>query len=144
MSEIARRSESTVRDGDKDVAPTDTEKKRELDIDTDEEREIGLEAIRPAATKEEGKTQGEKSDNATSTRAKSLRSIHSHRSYAASDGYTHFKEEEDRPNISSGVTADEPFLVTWDGDSDPMNPRSMTKLRRWLIVLIVSSSSLCV
>ncbi|MCJ1474179.1 hypothetical protein MMC13_002837 [Lambiella insularis] len=33
--------------------------------------------------------------------------------------------------------------VTWDGDDDPMNPRSMTTARKWLIV-IVSSSSLCV
>lgn len=36
------------------------------------------------------------------------------------------------------------FEVDWDGDDDPMNPRSMNKLRKWLIVLTVSSSSLCV
>ena len=34
------------------------------------------------------------------------------------------------------------FEVQWDGDSDPSNPRGRTQ--KWLIVLIVSASSLCV
>ena len=36
------------------------------------------------------------------------------------------------------------FEVHWDGDNDPMNPRSMSKARKWVIVLIVSATSLCV
>ncbi|KAG9577133.1 MFS general substrate transporter, partial [Aureobasidium melanogenum] len=31
-----------------------------------------------------------------------------------------------------------------DGDDDPMNPRSMAYARKWIIVIIVSASSLCV
>jgi hypothetical protein len=51
----------------------------------------------------------------------------------------------------SGITAvgddavnDKEFEVTWDGDDDPMNPRSMPYARKWIIVIIVSASSLCV
>ncbi|KAF2009630.1 MFS general substrate transporter [Aaosphaeria arxii CBS 175.79] len=85
---------------------------------------------------------------------KSLRSTKSRRSYAGGDGYTCFEHDDDqheRPNKSTGSTAaapaaadGDPFLVTWDGDSDPMNPRSMPKWRRWIVVLILSGSSLCV
>jgi hypothetical protein len=35
------------------------------------------------------------------------------------------------------------FTVGWD-ENDPMNPRNMTKARKWLIVIIVSMGSLCV
>lgn len=51
----------------------------------------------------------------------------------------------------SGITAvgddnvnEKEFEVTWDGDDDPMNPRSMPYARKWIIVIIVSASSLCV
>jgi hypothetical protein len=81
----------------------------------------------------------------TQTNAKSLRSIKSHHSRAGADGYT-LNHEDEKPNNSSGEnTSDDPYLVRWEGgDADPMNPRSMTTLRRWCIVLIVSASSLCV
>ena len=36
------------------------------------------------------------------------------------------------------------FEVQWNGDHDPMNPRNMSKARKWMIVLVVSMSSLCV
>lgn len=39
----------------------------------------------------------------------------------------------------------DPFEVHWDGgDEDPMNPRSFSMARKWLVVLIVSASSMCV
>jgi hypothetical protein len=39
----------------------------------------------------------------------------------------------------------DPFEVGWEnGDSDPWCPRKFVKLRKWLIVFIVSSASLCV
>lgn len=80
--------------------------------------------------------------------AKSLRTIRSHHSRAGADGYT-LNDQDEKPNNSSGTTGgdttDDPYLVRWEGgDADPMNPRSMTTLRRWCIVLIVSASSLCV
>lgn len=36
-----------------------------------------------------------------------------------------------------------PYEVQWDGgDSDPMNPRSMSYARKWLIVFVVSLGGL--
>lgn len=62
--------------------------------------------------------------------------------------------DEDRNSAEEGEVADveaggqsekDPFEVRWDGgDSDPMCPRSMSMARKWLIVIIVSASSLCV
>lgn len=36
------------------------------------------------------------------------------------------------------------FEVKFTGDDDPRNPKSMSTLHKWIIVLIVSSTSLCV
>jgi multidrug resistance protein len=36
------------------------------------------------------------------------------------------------------------FKVSWDGDHDSMNPKCMSKARKWLIVAILSTSSTCV
>lgn len=141
MDESARRSESTVRDKHDDSASTDYEKREEVERETDEERTSGLDDIRAVASKTPRDIPDAEANRLAPT--KSLRSVRSHRSYAAGDGYTCFSEDEERPNISSRGTADE-YLVAWDGDSDPMNPRSMSKLRRWTIVCIVSASSLCV
>lgn len=82
---------------------------------------------------------------------RSLRTTRSHQSRAGGDGYTCFDAEPvdkthsraQDANANGGV-AEQPYLVTWDGDADPENPRSMTKLRRWGIVLICAASSLCV
>ena len=40
--------------------------------------------------------------------------------------------------------AKESFAVKWDGGEDPMNLRNMGTARKWMIVLLVSTSSLCV
>jgi hypothetical protein len=146
MSDKSRRSESTVRAQQEVAASTDYEKRDESAMDMKEEEEnIGMEEIEKSETQELDSPHEEHSNPSRLPHAKSLRSIHSHRSYAGGDGYTCFPEQDELPNKSSGDTADgEPFLVTWDGDSDPMNPRSMSKLRRWIIVFIVSASSLCV
>ena len=44
------------------------------------------------------------------------------------------KEEED----------DDKFDVTWDGEHDPEDPKTMAWWRKWLIVVIIATSSLCV
>lgn len=36
------------------------------------------------------------------------------------------------------------FVVGWDGDTDPMNPRNMPKIRKWIIIAIMASGALCV
>jgi hypothetical protein len=51
---------------------------------------------------------------------------------------------ETRPDVEEPQGEDR-YQVRWDnGDEDPMNPRSMTLLRKWVVVSTVSASSLCV
>ncbi|KAI1780570.1 MFS general substrate transporter [Hypoxylon cercidicola] len=38
----------------------------------------------------------------------------------------------------------DPFEVAWDGDDDPLCPRSMSIVRKWLVVVTVGMGSLCV
>ncbi|KAG4221914.1 hypothetical protein PC116_g29610 [Phytophthora cactorum] len=38
----------------------------------------------------------------------------------------------------------DPFEVAWDGDDDPLCPRSMATARKWLAVITVGMGSLCV
>jgi hypothetical protein len=69
----------------------------------------------------------------------SLRRTESHHSRAGADGYTWRGDAGARAAV-----VEEPYLVAFDGDADPECPRSMSTLRRWMIVLICASSSLCV
>jgi hypothetical protein len=115
----------------------------------DEEKAIGLDGDEyPTVRGEENGTfEKARSQSRRSQDRRSLRSTKSHQSRAGGDGYTCFDAEpaNTRPNNSKpGTVTEQPYLVTWDGDSDPENPRSMSKLRRWIIVLICSASSLCV
>ncbi|KAE8154970.1 efflux pump antibiotic resistance protein [Aspergillus avenaceus] len=48
-----------------------------------------------------------------------------------------------KEDIESSSDSEEHFLVEWS-DDDPCNPRNMSLVRRWLIVIIVSMGSLCV
>jgi hypothetical protein len=58
----------------------------------------------------------------------------------------------DSPSESSGGVEGgkhageaDPYEVHCEGgDDDPLNPMSMSKARKWVIVVIVSASSLCV
>ena len=43
-----------------------------------------------------------------------------------------------------GEGAGKEFEVKWDGEHDPMNPRNMSRTKKWTIVLILSSGSTCV
>ncbi|OTA65176.1 major facilitator superfamily transporter [Hypoxylon sp. EC38] len=38
----------------------------------------------------------------------------------------------------------DPFEVAWDGDDDPLCPRRISNLRKWLMVITVGMGSLCV
>jgi hypothetical protein len=79
-------------------------------------------------------------------RPNSLRSLTKARSnngYGCDD--TNDSSQEDDGDVEAGRQEKDPWEVKWDGgDNDPANPRSMTMARRWLIVIIVSASSLCV
>jgi hypothetical protein len=60
----------------------------------------------------------------------------------------------DSGTTSGSITGDEEkgsppvlgdaFLVEWDGDNDPLNPRSMSVLKKWAIVAVVATGSLLV
>ena len=116
----------------------------------DEEKVIGLDGTEhPASKGDEVVPSGRsRSRGRRSQDSKSLKRIESHHSRAGADGYTWHHdgdESSQRPNrAKAGVVTPEPYLVTFDGDADPENPRSMSTLRRWAIVLICSASSLCV
>jgi hypothetical protein len=51
--------------------------------------------------------------------------------------------DEEKQQAQSPNT-DGKFLVEWDGDGDPLNPRSFSLARKWLIIFIVSFGSLLV
>lgn len=80
------------------------------------------------------------------THLKSHTSTRSHQSYT--DGYQHTNEDEEKQSPADGAkqeTVQKPdFEVSWDGDNDPMNPRSKSLANKWVITLITSSSSVCV
>lgn len=63
--------------------------------------------------------------------------------------------ESDRTTTTANVEAQEiahspphdaekDFTVQWDGDDDPMNPRSMSYARKWMVTLVIAFSSFCV
>ena len=56
------------------------------------------------------------------------------------------ERDAEQTTISSPPSAerDKRFEVDFDGDDDPLNPKSKTKLQKWIITLIVSSCSFCV
>jgi hypothetical protein len=52
--------------------------------------------------------------------------------------------DEESGTIPLDDVDEKEFEVAWIGDDDPMNPRSMAFARKWIIVIILSASSLCV
>jgi hypothetical protein len=151
MTEPKRRSMSPAKESHEDSTSSVYEKRGESAMDIDEEKAVGLDGSYDHASKEEETQQPigrGRSHSRRSQDGRSLKTIRSHHSRAGGDGYTCLDAEPNQqhpPNKSKpGVVAEQPYLVTWDGDADPLNPRSMTSLRRWCIVLICAASSLCV
>lgn len=124
------------------------------------EREIGLGNISPTGTAESdtmieesrefapinGPSQMHSRINSLARAPTSLRSISRTRS---NNGYGCDTDgsEESGGDVEGGNTQAEkdPYEVKWEGgDGDPMNPRSMAFVRKWVVVIIVSASSLCV
>lgn len=69
----------------------------------------------------------------------SMRRIRSHNGHGVADE-TDVSSGADGP----GATQKDPFEVVWDGDDDPLCPRSMSLLHKWALVVIVGMCSLCV
>lgn len=51
------------------------------------------------------------------------------------------KSDDDPEN---GKSEEKHFEVKWDGPDDPMDPKNMSRARKWMVVVIVSSGSTCV
>ena len=119
-------------------------------IGNDEEKAVGIDGIERLTSREveAAPSRRPRSHGRRSQDSKSLKRIESHHSRAGADGYTWHQDGDEslqRQNrAKEGVVTPEPYLVTFDGDADPENPRSMSTLRRWIIVLICAASSLCV
>ena len=76
------------------------------------------------------------------SRPTSLRSMSRIRS---NNGYGCDDIEDEVVVGEGGAAVVDEWEVGWEGgESDPLNPRSMTMARKWIVVLIVSASSLCV
>jgi hypothetical protein len=149
MAQHSRPSTSSSEYGVEDYESSEGDKRHAAALGGDEEKVIGLDGHEYAAAEkgEPGLSGDSQGQGKRSQDGRSLRTTRSHQSRAGGDGYTCFDAEPNntRPNNSHpGVVTEQPYLVTWDGDADPENPRSMSNLRRWTIVLICSASSLCV
>ena len=101
--------------------------------------EKAFQPIKARAKRTEGAGPGQASTSRPS-------SLYTARSYSDGHGYTCFSGDEEQQTANPGQAEDpeKQFEVQWDGGSDPMNPRSMSKPRKWLVVILVSMSSLCV
>lgn len=82
------------------------------------------------------------------TQSRSSSFINNPCSCSLSDGYsrTDADDEGDIERAEQGTDTEQEaqFLVKWDGDHDPMNPRNMSLWRRWVIVAVISMGSACV
>ncbi|KAK5701999.1 hypothetical protein LTR97_004817 [Elasticomyces elasticus] len=67
------------------------------------------------------------------------RSVRSHHSYT--DGYSHFGQDEDEKTSVDPAASHE---VQFDGDADPYSPKNRSLVSKWLIVIILAASSMCV
>jgi hypothetical protein len=67
-----------------------------------------------------------------------------HRIHDVDEPNYHGDERPQSEQVSRNEQQEEEYKVDWGSSSDPMNPRSKSKVRKWIIVLIISSCSLCV
>ena len=103
----------------------------------------GKEHLKPVSS---SKSDGAINRHVLDHKTRSSRPLQLVRSYGDGHGHVCLPHEKPEPDQESNSQNDgeEAFLVSFDGEDDPMSPRSMTKFRKWLIVIIVSLSSTCV
>ncbi|KAI1829597.1 hypothetical protein DTO006G1_8334 [Penicillium roqueforti] len=93
--------------------------------------------ITSPGTHEEGSTPLRK---LRSSASRSVTSKPLERSWSLNDGVSVASHDVDEAAVA---TDHESYIVGWE-ENDPMNPRNMSKARRWLVVVIISMGSLCV
>jgi hypothetical protein len=79
-----------------------------------------------------------RSPRETQAKTLSLQQTRSHRSYGGEDGYSCHRGSEEGAQDASGSE----FVVRFAGDSDPDSPRSRSKFRKWVVVIIMAGSAL--
>ena len=109
---------------------------------------------RSRAREEEEEEEAEEADIATEGSAtlpdlspKQGGSVNLQRSRSYGNGYgctTFNDDEETTKNPEKERGPNKHFEVQFDGDSDPLNPRSFSTVRKWTIVIIISAGSTCV
>ncbi|KAG9248040.1 major facilitator superfamily domain-containing protein [Calycina marina] len=53
-------------------------------------------------------------------------------------------DEGDDAEVQVADNDTDPYDVQWSGEDDPLNPRNMKVAKKWIVVIIVSLSSICV
>jgi hypothetical protein len=82
-----------------------------------------------------------RSPSETQAKPLSLHPTRSQMSYGGEDGYScHRNSINAQEAIQS--EADARFMVKFSGDDDPESPRSRSKFRKWVVVLIMAGSAL--
>ena len=62
----------------------------------------------------------------------------------ADDSSVAADEEAQAARGGDATNLEKSWIVEFDGEGDPWNPRSMRYGRKWLATLVVASSSICV
>ncbi|KAJ5635597.1 uncharacterized protein N7484_008910 [Penicillium longicatenatum] len=114
----------------------------ELDRIRSETQDTGFAPIAHLKTNEE---QHDVAAEKRLSRRSHSRSRSLERSWSLNDGVSIGGDEFEGGGNEAGQDADgdHGYTVCWE-ENDPMNPRNMSKARRWMIVIIVSTGSLCV
>lgn len=81
---------------------------------------------------------------AQSSASLSLGHMRSNNGHGCADLVDSNDEVEALGGVGGRETEKDPFDVAWDGDDDPLCPRSMSLVHKWVIVIIVGMGSLCV
>jgi len=127
-------SMSSAQEAHEDRGSSEKQTRDDFADEADEEKVVGLDGAEYSSTaKEQEVGAAGAMDRSRSRRSQDNRSLDV-------EANNHGPSSRAKP----GPVIEQPYLVTWDGDADPENPRSMSKLRRWAIVLICAASSLCV
>lgn len=82
--------------------------------------------------------------NPTKSSLDSVRLARSHNEYLQDNDKTTGDGDKLTTDAEHGDPHKDGFEVDWDGESDPMNPKSWGLARKWMIVLICSVTSGCV
>jgi hypothetical protein len=127
-----------------DITEKDEEKiAASIDDDDPPPQTNDFELISTAASKAASRSNFHARNKSNSIR--SMSRVRSNNGYGCDDAQDSSQETIGDVEKAGGQAEKDPFEVHWEGgDSDPMNPRSRSMGRKWLIVIIVSASSLCV